>query len=208
MNLILLVGHSQVGKDTVGGMIARLKGARTIAFADPLKYVCRYLFGFSEAQVHGPQEAKNGPDRRYPRRRVLHCEVDAVEHEHNSNCFTTEYLTPRMAFQIIGMAARDCYPDIWVEWAIDDADNSPPCPLVVITDGRMPNEARGVKKAGGTVWKIRRPGYDGKIDGGIHDHPSEVLLDTPEMDAMVDLFIDNDGTLEELEQKVVQTLAK
>ncbi len=206
MNMILLVGHSQVGKDTVGRMIVKASRSRTIAFADPLKDFCRKLFDFSEAQIDGPKEAKNGPDKRYPRAQVLACEH---EHDHGSQCFETEYLTPRFAYQEIGMAARRCYSDIWAEFATCRAEaflHTNHLELVAITDGRFPNEAMAVKARGGEVWKIQRPGFDGTIQGGIDNHPSESMVDSPEMDALVDTFIDNDGTLEDLERKVTGLL--
>lgn len=59
---------------------------------------------------------------------------------------------------------------------------------VVITDIRFPNEAEAVRRWGGTIWKVARPGFDG--DG----HASELGIDT----VQPNLFIHNKGSLDDL----------
>lgn len=50
-------------------------------------------------------------------------------------------------------------------------------PKWVITDTRFPNEAKAIKKAGGIVIRVDRPGYK-----PINDHPSETGLDDWDFD--------------------------
>ncbi len=66
-------------------------------------------------------------------------------------------------------------------------------PNWIITDCRFPNEAEAVKKYGGVIVRINRPG-----NTAVNAHPSETSLD----DWTFDYTISNDGTVEELLAKV------
>lgn len=59
----------------------------------------------------------------------------------------------------------------------------------IITDCRFPNEAEAVKKHGGVIVRINRPG-----NTAVNAHPSETALD----DWSFDYTINNDGTIEDL----------
>jgi hypothetical protein len=75
-----------------------------VAFADPLKRVCQDIFKFSAEQLWGPSEMRNVPDTRYRR-------------EPEGEC--PSYLTPRHTLQQLGTEwGRQCYPLIWVEYAL------------------------------------------------------------------------------------------
>jgi hypothetical protein len=75
-------------------------------------------------------------------------------------------------------------------------DKYPGADVLVVTDARFPNEATRIKELGGEMWEIVRPGLQG--DG----HASEISLP----DALVDYTIVNDGTLDDLAEKVKDTL--
>ena len=62
----------------------------------------------------------------------------------------------------------------------------------VITDVRFDNEAQRIKDLGGQVWKVIREG------SGAGDHVSEQELEGE----LIDLVIDNNGTLDDLEETV------
>lgn len=66
-------------------------------------------------------------------------------------------------------------------------------PNWIITDTRFPNEAQAIKEKGGVVIKVERPGV-----GPVNDHPSEVAL----KDYSFDYIINNDGSLDDLKEKV------
>ena len=66
-------------------------------------------------------------------------------------------------------------------------------PNWIITDTRFPNEAEAIKKAGGIVIRINRPGVQ-----PINPHPSETSLDHWEFDAV----INNDGDVSDIVHKV------
>jgi hypothetical protein len=66
-------------------------------------------------------------------------------------------------------------------------------PNWIITDTRFPNEAEAIKKAGGIVIRINRPGVQ-----PINPHPSETSLDDWSFDAV----INNDGDVSDIVHKV------
>jgi len=63
----------------------------------------------------------------------------------------------------------------------------------IITDTRFPNEAEAIKKAGGIVVRVNRPGVQ-----PINPHPSETSLDDWNFDAV----INNDGDVSDIVHKV------
>lgn len=69
-------------------------------------------------------------------------------------------------------------------------------PNWIITDMRFPNEMEAVELREGVTIKVVRPGT------AVGTHPSETALD----DAYFDHVISNDGTIEDLIEKVRQVL--
>lgn len=63
--IILLTGTAGSGKDTIAGFMAKNHKAQQIAHADPMKRLCRYVFGFSEHTLWGPSSARNAPQSGY-----------------------------------------------------------------------------------------------------------------------------------------------
>jgi hypothetical protein len=126
------------------------------------------------------------------------------------------YLTPRYALKIVGTeGARHCWADIWVKKGIEfarcielGAQYEVTCGLghgagygktAIFIDCRFINEVEGIQKAGGMVYRIKRPGYDKPM----FNHASETeQLYIP--DDRLQGVIHNDGTLEDLKAKVYQ----
>lgn len=75
-------------------------------------------------------------------------------------------------------------------------------PNWIITDMRFPNEMDAVKERGGITIRVIRNNGTRAID--INPHPSETALD----DAKFDYEIINDGTIEDLVEKVREILIK
>ena len=71
-------------------------------------------------------------------------------------------------------------------------------PNWIITDMRFPNEMKAVAEREGVTIRVVRPGTV------VGNHPSEVALD----DAKFDYEILNDGSIEDLVQKVREILTK
>lgn len=103
--------------------------------------------------------------------------------------------SPRELLQTLGTewGRESVHPEIWVRTAMRRAAA---CRLAVITDCRFTNEAQAVKKAGGVVWQVRR--HVAGLAGSAGRHSSEAGI--PE--ELIDLRIDNNGTLLGLEAAV------
>jgi hypothetical protein len=110
-------------------------------------------------------------------------------------------VSPRQMMQTLGTEwGRSCiHPDLWVmvaSWAaikqLKSGRN------VVFDDVRFPNEAEMIRRLGGELWLIDRPGvhYDG-------DHSSEGAL----ADVLPDAVVHNSGTFSHLREVVAGLLA-
>jgi hypothetical protein len=135
-----------------------------------------------------------------------------------------DYLcTVREALQTIGDDFRHIHPDVWVNLVFRKMD----MPRMVISDVRYASEAHAVKKHGGINVLVWRPGFENDIN-----HPSEAqippyveyfkngqdsvafvdkmqkVLDVDYVptaflpDNLFDIFIVNDGSLEDLYNKI------
>ncbi len=148
--MIIGLGYrARVGKDTVGSYLVNSFGFKSIAFADPLKYACMEIFGFTKEQVYG--DLKEVVDSYWG-------------------------FSPRYALQKVG---TDCLRtgfdrDIWVK-AAGKRVLARPDVNWVITDCRFPNEAAAVASWGGIVVRIDRPGVG--ATNGIEGHSSESAMD-------------------------------
>lgn len=77
-------------------------------------------------------------------------------------------------------------------------------PNWIITDMRFPNELNTVEDRGGITIRVRRTQWLKKGTEKTHEHPSETALDL----VPFKYVIDNDGTIEELVEKVREILIK
>jgi hypothetical protein len=122
--------------------------------------------------------------------RALGCseaEIDGAKKQEPCDLFGGK--TPRLAMQLLGTEwGRALYPDIWVmAWY-----RSLRSKRVVADDVRFPNEADAVRELGGIVIGLRRGALVSEFD----NHASEA------MDFEPDVWIDNNGTTEELYDKL------
>lgn len=179
--LIGLMGAAGAGKNTVGEILLRA-GWQQMAFADPLRD------GLA-AMLWLPTE----------------CYVSRKEQP-------IEWLggaTPRMLMQTLGTEwGRNLVcADIWVRIAerrldaFERADTFEPVPIagVVFTDVRFPDEAAMIRRRGGALWRIERPGAT-----PVRAHVSE----TAAADVAADRTVVNDGTLLDLEMRVAALLSE
>lgn len=204
------VGMAGSGKDTVADVLVKERGFVKVSLADPLKRICRDVFDFSVEQLWGPSERRSEPDLRYIRRRALKglsCEDEP------------EYLTPRLALQLLGTEwGRECYPDVWIDYAMRAAKklseeggynyyatSGPQHDWrrgeenwkwhVAIPDVRFKNEIAGIKAGGGKVVRVVRP---------LKEEPQRVDLHPSEQEALsipdkeFDYILDNSGDLHTL----------
>lgn len=174
--LIGLSGYARAGKDSVADVL----GFRRVSFADPMRkalYALNPIVRWYDLEYWRVQDVidKYGWDG------------------YKKSPFAEEL---RSLLQRFGTeVGREQFgANFWVDQAMrlvetyrfQDFD-------VVLTDVRFPNEAEAIRAAGGVVWRVRRPNVF-----PANDHVSEVGLD----DWPFDRFIDNNGSLEDLEAVV------
>lgn len=102
----------------------------------------------------------------------------------------------RRTLQRLAMAIRDNVDeDAWLDAALRDVDTM--FDDIVITDLRFPNELQRVRDLGGTVWRVERAG-----NGPVNGHESETAVTA----ADCDLTVRNDGTLADLQSRVLSLI--
>jgi len=206
MQVIGVCGLAGSGKNEVTKVLIEECGWVNVAFADEMKRICKRVYGFTDEQLWGPSEMRNAPDKRYPRGKVL-----------DQDEYVEVYLSPRLALQELGSWGRRCYPDVWADYGMrvaaklgngewdynyrEGAFQIPgACPKnVCISDVRFRNEMTSIKRHGGKVWRVVRPGAG--LEGEYAQHDSETEQQTIP-DSEFDLVIHNEGTLDELKDKV------
>jgi len=107
----------------------------------------------------------------------------------------------RKLLQLIGTdVGREYNPNIWVEKMEQEFENKEywHTNIIIIDDLRFNNEAELIKKWEGIIIEIIRPGYNGD------NHKSEQGIDK----IFINYTIENDGTIEELKNKVFTIIEK
>lgn len=144
MQIIGLGHYSRTGKDTfanalVEQVISREGTAKKIPFAKKLKQVCHELYGWAGLQ---DMEYYDDP---------------ANEHERDI-VIPTLGMTPVQIWVAMGTPAvrENVYQYTWIDYVLK-TDHQ--CEVLVIPDVRFPNEVEAIRKAGGKLIKIVRPGY-------------------------------------------------
>lgn len=198
--IVGLCGAAGSGKDTVADFMVKNHGFVKIAFADPLKRICKEVFDFSDEQLWGPSEMRNAPDDRYPRGFIDagHMLTEEALKEFPDGK-VPQYLTPRYALQQLGTEwGRGCYENVWIGYAMRVANEVLKSPLytysqraglldlkkyplgsgyssvvkgVVISDVRFQNEIDAIHKASGKVVRLVRPRLG--LTGAASMHASE-----------------------------------
>lgn len=111
-------------------------------------------------------------------------------------------LTPRFIMQRLGTeVARSIYADTWVRYLmeVEIPRRVPALGFAVVTDVRFSNEVKAIHDAGGLVFRIERPSL---VLDESSNHPSEAEIDRLD----VDRVIVNDGTVDDLHDKVRATV--
>jgi hypothetical protein len=129
------------------------------------------------------------------------------------------HINPRLLLQLLGTECgrQILHPNIWVNALFADYKNKEEIGLYdggyldgqeayrvdksnwIITDVRFPNEAKAIKDRGGIVIRVDRLKSELSLFNA-SQHESETALDDYEFDYV----IDNDGSIEELVEKVKQ----
>jgi hypothetical protein len=124
--IIGLTGRKGSGKDSA---CEKTVGWQKLSFAEPVKEICRYVFGLSKRETDSPY-LKDMPLDRWP------------------------FDSPRKLMQVVGTDMfRNAYPDVWVKRFMRTLGSR----NVIVTDVRFQNEVDAIKERGGYVVKIVRP---------------------------------------------------
>lgn len=123
----------------------------------------------------------------------------------------------RKGLQFIGDGFRQIQGDIWIDIALRDESRN-----LIISDSRYINEGKAIKKKGGFMIVIYRPGFlnddpnpsesqikaivDYFLKNNIQEGPIKKTLNQPEELSYYDYFLINDGSLQDLYNKIDQKL--
>jgi hypothetical protein len=197
MKLIGISGLKTSGKDSTYKAIAEALpdlNVRRVAFADKLKELAALALGIDRDFIKRMDEAKE-----YWTLKIEHRDMSLFD------------VTGREYLQHIGVGARKVFGDsFWVNQILPPAPKQASAEfarefiaefyqgvdVLCVTDVRYPNEADRVHELGGQIWNIVRPGIES--DG----HSSEIPLSM----SKIDLFIQNNGSLEDLYTKVARCI--
>ncbi len=177
--IIGILGKKYNGKDTIADHLVKKYGFKKIAFADPVKDMCRLLFGFNERQLYG--DLKEVVDSNWgvsPRTVMQYLGTDVFRRDINKimphikenfwiNCVRTRYLN---------MLKED------------------PKVLLVISDVRFANEVDIIHELKGPVFKVER---DVVNSNDIHE--SEKNID---LIKNYDYLISNNKSVQDLYDKI------
>lgn len=201
--LVGLCGYAQSGKDTTAQHLLNL-GWHRVAFADTLRDVLDALNPIADLNYRldlGGFATENGPMtgdaldglelQLYPFR------VKQITKQTGWDAAKTTYPEIRKLLQRLGTeAGRDIIGEhLWVhkgEEKIEKLDGP-----VVVTDVRFQNELFMIRRRGGVILWVERPGV-----GPVNNHASEHSV----LASDADYVINNDGTIEDLERKVQEFL--
>lgn len=193
--LIGLHGKKKSGKDTAFGFIDDyfIQTAPNVVqkrYSEKMKQSAFRLF-YPEIDAEDACQVSDYLKREIP------CNSVSLTFEHESGMEVVT-CTGREFLQRYGTEShRDLFgPDFWVDQCLPlGYDHSRE--VAVVTDVRFENEAQRIHDLGGTVWQLLRPSED---QGDAH--ASEVPLP----DILIDIVIENTGTLEDFQRDVSNNL--
>jgi dephospho-CoA kinase len=197
-NLIGVTGLKGSGKDTVAKIINTLhqKQYKTKRFADPLKRFVADILGVSVEKLEDREFKETILGKEWwiyqnPDTGEIYPYTDPPMFKDHHKLIK---LTPRIFMQLIGTdVGRVIHPQMWVNALFSSYTKDSKW---IIVDTRFDNEAKAIKDRGGIIIKVER-------DVGITDtHASEKGIS----DEYIDIVIDNNGSMEELIEKVKTAL--
>jgi hypothetical protein len=146
--IVGLVGVAGSGKDEVGRILVTHHGFASLALADPMKEICRDIFGWDDDMLWGPSGLRSSPDKRsdvytcddcgwYGQKDQLTEGPMSVGPQHLTmrccpHCggvgVVSHPLSPRIALQTLGTEwGRALYPEIWTALALQRAEKLLKC---------------------------------------------------------------------------------
>jgi len=198
--IIGVIGFIGSGKDTVGDTLVSM-GWKKESFAKPLKDVVAIIFGWDRSKLEGATKE----DRAWRE----------IPDEYWSKILGKPF-SPRLALQLMGTeAGRRVFGEpLWTASCLkriqDDAANN-----YVVTDVRFNNEIVALNESGALLVRIYRgiePSYfdDACVYNIFGGELPESLKNVHQSEwdwcgnPLIDYSISNDGTLQELQSKVLE----
>lgn len=169
-----LSGWARVGKDTVADVLVNDYGFVKLSFATPMREALYRLNPkIDVADMQGVQ---------------LATAVDGLGWENlKADSPDIRPLMQRLGTEV----GRNMFGEnFWVDLAMKEAEKYED---VVFADCRFQNEADAIRNAGGSIWRIERPGFE-----AANDHISEHDLDEYSFNAV----LSNDRAMEDLVETV------
>ena len=191
-----LIGN---GKGTVADYLVEQHNFTKLSFADRLKDGVSTLFGWDRALLEGDTVES----------REFREKIDEYW-----TAETGKEVTPRTVLQLYGTEClrRGFFDGIWVSLVKQQILNNPD-KKYIIPDVRFPNEMKVITELGGQVWQVRRgemPQWfidrqhsTGFIPTDVHESEWAWI----DVDSAFDIILTNNGTLQELEKSVLDTLS-
>jgi hypothetical protein len=177
--IIGLCGPAGSGKDTVRSILERKHGFVGLAFADPIHEMLKALLATIDMRTYGNYRSLK--ERPVP--------LIGASYREMAQTLGTEW------------GRKQIGENFWVAIAMHRVRMMKAYGnrRIVISDVRFPNEMRAIREVGGRIWAITRTGVE-----PVNDHVSEAMA----RDAVhfADRIISNDGTIEDLERAVSETL--
>lgn len=186
VDLIGMSGYAQSGKDTVGEILARRYGFTLVSPSNVLRefLYAQNLYlegGVDEFGQHQPPARLNDVVDLYgwDMARKVYPEVRVLQQKTGTE------------------AGRDVlHEDVWLDALVDRFS---PGAKHVSTSVRYLNEARFITERGGVIIRVNRPGVE-----AVNDHSSDTEMDDWDFDHV----IENDGSLDDLAEKVAALVAE
>lgn len=205
--IVALCGAARSGKDTVADLLSEFfpaGGTYRVQISGRAKAICRDVFQWTMEHTDGA--LKDVPDERYPRPCATCAGKGTIQVYLTHECPTCQgkkvtYLTPRHAMQQLGGDfAEATFPAIWAFMAARTAMKLEANGLAIVTDCRFIRDLQAIKNVGGVIIQTHRKAEG--LTGDAAKHQSEIERESPEFQALVDHHIYNNGTLEDLRDRV------
>lgn len=179
--IIGFTGVARAGKDTAASALVEYSRFERVSFADRVRAV---LLGTDPLVP----VARNS---RISRKFVSYHRLSLVIAELGWERAKTEIPEVRQLLQRLGTEGVRTHlgPTVWIDAALSVVE---PGRRYAVTDVRFNNEAEAIKKLGGEIWRIERPGY-----GPVNPHASDAGIDG----GLVDRVIRNDSTRRALKNR-------
>lgn len=199
-----ICGFIGSGKDTAADFLCENYGFKRDSFASSLKDTVSAVFGWDRILLEG----------RTPEARAWRETIDSWWAER----LDIPHLTPRWILQYWGteVCRTGFHDDIWLASLESRLRNS--SEDIVITDVRFPNEFDAIRRAGGSIVRIRRgpepQWFNLAINANDGDSNSISQLESMNIHASerswvgypLDAIIDNDSTIDSLKMELISLL--